>query len=387
MATTVAVQVPSGVSAGDQITISVGGALYTVRVPDDKGAGSTFNVAVGGGVAAGGGGGTAGGGLGRTSSGRLVSPAHAPQLAALARTTSQNERLRAELGLRLPPGWEVKITPEGRPYYLDHNTATSHWDPPPAPSAVPPPFGAAGGGGGASPREFNPGYVPVDAPGDIREAVEHAECCICCDALCEQPTAVLTRRGKRICGHFFHATCCEALVGGHHGGQTCPICRAEYDGVMPVPSIETDPAGWFRAVDIDGDGRLSQDEVREVLKAQLSVDWRKLEDQLPALWDQWDRDGDGSIDQQEMIRLARYMRDREFRCSRVVMPAHSCAYRVSFHGSSSTNCLSVLYVQGCHGGLKRRYLQLSLTRMDGTKHRFAFGFFCTIHFLGSQRRS
>jgi Ca2+-binding EF-hand superfamily protein len=47
-----------------------------------------------------------------------------------------------------------------------------------------------------------------------------------------------------------------------------------------------------------------------VLKAQLSVDWRQLEDELPALWDQWDRDGDGTIDQQEMIAMAQYIRER-----------------------------------------------------------------------------
>ena len=152
--------------------------------------------------------------------------------------------------------------------------------------------------------------MPADAPGDVREAVEHAECCICCDPLCEQPTAALTLRGKRICGHFFHAACCETLLGGHHGGQTCPICRCDYDGMLKIPSIETDPGGWFRAVDVDGDGRLSQDEVREVLKAQLPVDWRKLEEELPVLWEQWDRDGDGTIDQSELIAMARYIRAR-----------------------------------------------------------------------------
>ena len=234
------------------------------------------------------------------------------------------------------------MTAEGRPYYVDHNTASTHWDPPPPAAAPAAAFSTSVCHSLTHARarahflylstshslthSFSltrslahsrsltvslSQYVPDDAPGDVREAVEHAECCICCDALCDQPTAVLTRRHKRICGHFFHAACCEALVGGHHGGKTCPICRAEYDAILPVPSIEADPVGWFRAVDVDGDGRLSQDEVREVLKAQLSVDWRKLEDQLPALWDQWDRDGDGTIDQQEMIRLARYMRDRK----------------------------------------------------------------------------
>ena len=82
-----------------------------------------------------------------------------------------------------------------------------------------------------------------------------------------------------------------------------------------------DPAGWFRAVDVDSNGRLSQAEVREVLKAQLAVDWRKLEDQLPALWGQWDRDGDGTIDQHEMIAMARYMRDKLPRAAEAPVPS------------------------------------------------------------------
>ena len=166
-----------------------------------------------------------------------------------------------------------------------------------------------------------PGNRPADAPGEVREAVEHAECCICFDALCEQSTSVLTRRGQRVCGHFFHSTCCEAFASGHHGGSTCPICRAGFDGALKVPSIEVDPPGWFKAVDIDGNGRLSQPEVREVLKAQLAVDWRKLEQQLPDLWVQWDRNGDGTLDKHEVISMARYMKERLPRVADAPVPS------------------------------------------------------------------
>ena len=205
---TVSVQVPAGVRAGERITINVGGTLHAVVVPDGCHAGSSFTVRIGEPRARSPDPDRSS--LVRTASGRLVSPAHAPQLAELARTTSGNERLRHELGLHLPPGWEVKMTPEGKPYYIDHSTATTHWEPPSAAAPPPPPAyamgGAAGGGGaggGGLPSAFNPGFVPADAPGDVREAVEHAECCICCDPLCEKPTAVLTLRGSRICGHFF----------------------------------------------------------------------------------------------------------------------------------------------------------------------------------------
>lgn len=34
--------------------------------------------------------------------------------------------------LQLPPGWDMRYTEDGQPYYVDHNTKTTHWDPPPA---------------------------------------------------------------------------------------------------------------------------------------------------------------------------------------------------------------------------------------------------------------
>mmetsp|Transcript_19438 Transcript_19438/g.62380 ORF Transcript_19438/g.62380 Transcript_19438/m.62380 type:complete len:195 (-) Transcript_19438:1866-2450(-) len=30
----------------------------------------------------------------------------------------------------LPPGWEEKLAPDGRKYYIDHNTKTTHWERP-----------------------------------------------------------------------------------------------------------------------------------------------------------------------------------------------------------------------------------------------------------------
>ena len=27
----------------------------------------------------------------------------------------------------LPPGWEERVTPDGKTYYVDHNARTTHW--------------------------------------------------------------------------------------------------------------------------------------------------------------------------------------------------------------------------------------------------------------------
>jgi hypothetical protein len=43
----------------------------------------------------------------------------------------EQSRKVAQLGLQLPPGWEAKMTPDAKPYYIDHNTRTTHWEPPP----------------------------------------------------------------------------------------------------------------------------------------------------------------------------------------------------------------------------------------------------------------
>lgn len=39
----------------------------------------------------------------------------------------------------LPPGWERVINAQGRPFYVDHNTRTTHWNPPPPPPPPPAP--------------------------------------------------------------------------------------------------------------------------------------------------------------------------------------------------------------------------------------------------------
>lgn len=82
---------------------------------------------------------------------------------------------------------------------------------------------------------------------------------------------------------------CAMSIAEHN--PTCPVCRAPFTFVLPVPSPRDDPAGWFAAVDVDGDGKLSPPEVLEVLRAQLQCDWHAMAEELPKLWRRWDING------------------------------------------------------------------------------------------------
>lgn len=58
----------------------------------------------------------------------------------------------------LPLGWERSTAPDGRVFFIDHNTQTTHWTPPAAPPAYAPQAAA-----------YAPvaGVVPAEAPADL----------------------------------------------------------------------------------------------------------------------------------------------------------------------------------------------------------------------------
>jgi len=105
-----------------------------------------------------------------------------------------------------------------------------------------------------------------------------AECVICFEALHIAPVGILCREGRRACCHFFHKHCAEACPT--EGG--CPLCRAPFTGVAPVPPLAL-PKAWFDAMDVDRNGRLDQLEVLHALAATLPLDSKALEAALPAL--------------------------------------------------------------------------------------------------------
>lgn len=130
-------------------------------------------------------------------------------------------------------------------------------------------------------------------------ADDHAECPICFEPLCKAQTAVFRDfAGKRVCIHFFHRDCAEQCARSH---RDCPMCRATFADVLPVPDIDGDPIAWYRVCDKDGDGSLNIREVLSILKAQFPVDAAKLERDLPGLWRNWDPSMDGLIQQSEFL--------------------------------------------------------------------------------------
>ena len=86
--------------------------------------------------------------------------------------------MRLRFSFAVPPGWEQKLAPDGRLYYIDHNTRQTHWNPP-APyvsnPAAPPPFAphaAAAAAAAATPQmpSAPPMALHAHAAGAMSEA-------------------------------------------------------------------------------------------------------------------------------------------------------------------------------------------------------------------------
>jgi len=131
------------------------------------------------------------------------------------------------------------------------------------------------------------------------ESSQPEECTICFDNLAQGSVSVLTMGKRRVCRHFFHSKCVESLR--HFGHKSCPICRVAFNGSVQVPDIFTNPSGWFKFVDVEKRGTLTLQQILDVFRASLLVDYKQLEALLPAVYSQWDRDKDGRLSYKEVM--------------------------------------------------------------------------------------
>lgn len=53
--------------------------------------------------------------------------------------------------------------------------------------------------------------------------------------------------------------------------------------------------------DVEGDGKLSRQQVLSALVAQFPIDVAKLEAELPSLWARWDVDGSGFVTREDFV--------------------------------------------------------------------------------------
>jgi len=146
----------------------------------------------------------------------------------------------------------------------------------------------------------------------IQLAELHQECVICFDQLYKQPICrLINEDSQRACAHLFHQECINGWMGEvqnwdpdddeHEPPESnrCPICRADFCDAELIPDLRIDPRAWFDKLDENNDGSLTYNEIIDGLKAQVPLDWGKIESDVDKLWAQWDKDGNGSISYEE----------------------------------------------------------------------------------------
>ena len=132
------------------------------------------------------------------------------------------------------------------------------------------------------------------ARGGLHVSEDHQECGACFEPLCKERTAVFVdESGARTCKHFLHERCARAVC--EHIGSVCPICRTAFASARGVPFPTEDANEWFRLCDVDGNGKLDKEQVLTVIRAQIPVDWRKIDKDLGSLWARWDPESSGAL--------------------------------------------------------------------------------------------
>merc|ERR1719253_226692 len=118
------------------------------------------------------------------------------------------------------------------------------------------------------------------------------KCCVCGLPLGGKGTAsselsllVSLRTGKREGGlQFLHSACEDQLE------EKFQACHA-----MSLPEATSDVKSFFSALDMDGNGVLSKEEVRFAVAALWVGDTRTMEREFEEKWKVWDTNGDGIL--------------------------------------------------------------------------------------------
>ncbi|KAF4655104.1 hypothetical protein FOZ61_007774 [Perkinsus olseni] len=138
-----------------------------------------------------------------------------------------------------------------------------------------------------------------------------AECALCCEDLCESPTAVLVKsdgKGKvRVCRHYYHVSCLRDMFLTKSLERRCPLCREEFEHYVPLPDLKREPRLWFQVVDSRGDGHLTLEEAVAAAQSILPVSQYSLTDLLRKddnkLWMRWAKSNGQTITLQDFFRL------------------------------------------------------------------------------------
>mmetsp|Transcript_95 Transcript_95/g.216 ORF Transcript_95/g.216 Transcript_95/m.216 type:complete len:556 (-) Transcript_95:1128-2795(-) len=205
------------------------------------------------------------------------------------RTSSGNTSATLHVPL-LPPGWDERVDANGTPYYVDHNTKTTHWERPsqaPAPALAPVP--AAAPSPSLSPQVASIlSILPHVSPSEATEALQRSN---------NNPDQAVA-----------------FLLSGPISGpisatpppppSTRPASTRPPPSRPPPPNIRTDPSGWFSHFAVGHrNHELSRSEVVDAICLTFpNASHGTVSQLISVLWLEFDHDGSGTIDQAEFSR-------------------------------------------------------------------------------------
>lgn len=112
--------------------------------------------------------------------------------------------------------------------------------------------------------------------------------------------------GRRAEGlQFLHNTCIAALAE----------IRPDHTAIT-LPQAEADPSSFLRALDVDGNGTLSKDEVHFAIAALWDGSREELERAFEAKWEEWDVDASNTLSVEEASQIPQSLADWVHECAR-----------------------------------------------------------------------